>query len=50
MGRISDLSSIQRAFLVPLICYAYVMYFALWGYKPQTELGMANTAVPSEVQ
>ena len=30
MGRISDLSSIQRAFLVPLICYAYVLYFALW--------------------
>ena len=50
MGRISDLSSIQRAFLVPLICYAYVMYFALWGYKPQTAVGIAKAAVPSEVQ
>jgi FHS family L-fucose permease-like MFS transporter len=34
MGRISDLSNIQRAFIVPLICYAYILYFALSGYKP----------------
>jgi FHS family L-fucose permease-like MFS transporter len=34
MGYISDVSSIQRAFVVPLICYAYVLYFALRGYKP----------------
>src|SRR5207249_7532300 len=27
MGKISDLSNIQRAFLVPLLCYAYVWYF-----------------------
>jgi len=50
MGRISDLSSIQRAFLIPLICYAYVMYFALWGYKPQTVLEITEAAVPSEVR
>jgi MFS transporter, FHS family, L-fucose permease len=35
MGRISDLSNIQRAFIVPLICYVYVLYFAVWGYKPK---------------
>ncbi len=34
MGYISDTSSIQRAFIVPLISYAYVIYFALRGYKP----------------
>lgn len=34
MGKISDLSNIQRAFLVPLLCYAYVLYFGLSGYKP----------------
>jgi FHS family L-fucose permease-like MFS transporter len=34
MGYISDVSSIQRAFVAPLICYAYVLYFALRGYKP----------------
>src|SRR2546427_3863308 len=39
MGYISDASSIQKAFVVPLICYSYVIYFALRGYKP---------AVPTE--
>jgi MFS transporter, FHS family, L-fucose permease len=34
MGKISDLSNIQRAFFVPLLCYAYVLYFAIRGYKP----------------
>jgi len=33
MGRISDASNIQTAFFVPLICYVYVLYFALSGYK-----------------
>jgi FHS family L-fucose permease-like MFS transporter len=35
MGYISDLSSIRAAFAVPLICYAYVFYFAASGYKPK---------------
>jgi len=34
MGRISDLSNIRVAFVMPLICYAYVIYFAVSGYKP----------------
>jgi MFS transporter, FHS family, L-fucose permease len=34
MGYISDLSSIRAAFLIPLVCYAYVSYFAIRGYKP----------------
>jgi FHS family L-fucose permease-like MFS transporter len=34
MGYISDVSSIQKAFVVPLICYTYALYFALRGYKP----------------
>jgi MFS transporter, FHS family, L-fucose permease len=33
MGRISDASNIQTAFVVPLICYVYVLYFAVSGYK-----------------
>ncbi len=37
MGKISDLSNIQRTFLVPLFCYAYVFYFAARGYKPAAE-------------
>jgi FHS family L-fucose permease-like MFS transporter len=34
MGMISDATSIQMAFIVPLLCHAYVLYFALSGYKP----------------
>jgi len=34
MGRISDATSIQRAFVVPLLCYVYILYFAMAGYKP----------------
>ena len=45
MGRISDASNIQRAFLVPLICYVYLFYFGLWGYKPSPVLEQETTAV-----
>jgi MFS transporter, FHS family, L-fucose permease len=34
MGLISDATNIQRAFVVPLVCYIYVLYFAARGYKP----------------
>jgi MFS transporter, FHS family, L-fucose permease len=34
MGIISDATNIQRAFVVPLLCHAYVLYFALSGYRP----------------
>ena len=36
MGRISDATNIQTAFIVPLICYVYILYFALAGYRPST--------------
>jgi FHS family L-fucose permease-like MFS transporter len=44
MGRISDASNIQRAFVVPLICHAFVFYFAMWGYRP-TKVAHAGTAL-----
>lgn len=34
MGRISDASSIQTAFVIPLLCYIYIFYFGFSGYKP----------------
>lgn len=37
MGYISDLKNIRLAFLVPLICHGYVLYFALWGYLPSRD-------------
>lgn len=44
MGKISDLTNIQRAFWVPLLCYAYVLYFAVAGYKPKPALVAAEAA------
>lgn len=41
MGLISDASNIQRAFIVPLICYAYVLYFAARGHKPTAAIQRA---------
>jgi FHS family L-fucose permease-like MFS transporter len=35
MGWVSDLSSIQTAFAIPLVCYAYVLYFAVRGHRPR---------------
>ena len=37
MGRISDAWNIQYAFVVPLICHAYILYFALSGYRPAAD-------------
>ena len=44
MGKISDLSNIQRAFCVPLLCYAYVLYFAISGYKPKSVVAAVEPA------
>ena len=35
MGWISDATNIQRAFIVPLVCHAYILYFALFGYRSE---------------
>jgi FHS family L-fucose permease-like MFS transporter len=34
MGLLSDATSIRWAFLLPLLCHAYVFYFGTRGYKP----------------
>jgi len=44
MGRISDAWNIQRAFLVPLVCHAYVLYFAIRGYRPSPSVAMPTAA------
>jgi fucose permease len=49
MGYISDFSTIRTAFLVPLICHSYVLYFSLRGYQPVAASIDFNTlAVPNE--
>lgn len=46
MGRISDVWNIQRAFLVPLICHAYIFYFGMRGYRPAIATPKATIALP----
>lgn len=43
MGRISDATNIRTAFIVPLVCYVYILYFAVAGYKPD-KAGSEETA------
>jgi FHS family L-fucose permease-like MFS transporter len=50
MGRISDVTNIQLAFLVPLICYIYVIYFATMGYKPKPVASLQPAAAASEAK
>ncbi len=50
MGKISDESNIQRAFIVPLICYLYVIYFAVRGYKPEAALAVTAPAAIAEAK
>jgi MFS transporter, FHS family, L-fucose permease len=50
MGRISDASNIQLAFLVPLLCYMYVIYFAVAGYKPKPAISVQQAAVAGEAK
>ena len=34
MGLVSDAGNIQRAFVLPLLCHAFIFYFAVRGYRP----------------
>jgi FHS family L-fucose permease-like MFS transporter len=33
MGRIADVSSMALGFIVPLICFAFIVFYGLRGYK-----------------
>lgn len=33
MGSVSDATNIQMAFVVPLVCYVYILYFAVRGHR-----------------
>ena len=50
MGKISDLSNIQKAFIVPLLCYLYVIYFAVRGYKPNPSSSLADSTATAEAK
>jgi hypothetical protein len=49
LQKATDRSAIQRAFIVPLLCYVYVLYFAVRGYRPVT-VEHASGTVPLGVE
>ena len=38
MGLISDSFTIKYAFLIPVICYAYLVYYAKWGHRIRRDM------------
>jgi FHS family L-fucose permease-like MFS transporter len=48
MGRISDASTIQKAFVVPLLCYVFIFYFGLSGHKPSAAAGLGRVSADNE--
>jgi FHS family L-fucose permease-like MFS transporter len=34
IGKLADAVGIQRAFVIPMICYLFIAYYGLWGSKP----------------
>jgi FHS family L-fucose permease-like MFS transporter len=33
MGRIADVSSMALGFIVPLVCFAFIVYYGIRGYR-----------------
>src|SRR5216684_6580445 len=48
MGRISDATNIQAAFIVPLLCYLFILYFGLSGYKPAAAPATESVSASNE--
>jgi MFS transporter, FHS family, L-fucose permease len=42
MGFISDISNIRYAFVIPLACHLYVLYFSSRGYRPAVQPRLAR--------
>ena len=32
-GHLADVIGIHRALLIPLACYAYILFFGIWGMR-----------------
>ena len=45
MGWIADVSTMALGFIVPLVCFGYIVFFGLKGYKATS----ANKALQTEI-
>jgi FHS family L-fucose permease-like MFS transporter len=44
MGRLADHVGIQPTFIVPVLCYAYIAWYALWGSRESTAAAAGASA------
>jgi MFS transporter, FHS family, L-fucose permease len=44
-GALADRIGLHHAFLVPVICYLYIVFYGLAGSKPNSERAAAGVAV-----
>lgn len=44
MGYISDVSNIRYSFIIPLICYVYLLFYAIKGHKVNIQ-GLSNASI-----
>ena len=40
MGRIADVSTMALGFIVPLVCFAFIVYYGLIGFKPRSAVSV----------
>ncbi len=45
VGKLADIKAIglQKSLLVSVICYAYLLFYGIWGYRKKTELAPTHT-------
>ena len=46
-GALADRIGIHHAFIIPAVCYLYILYYALWGSRP-TPVVVAQTPVAAQ--
>jgi len=49
-GYLADTLGYQRSFSVVLLCYAYLLFFAVKGYRNQEKVGFEGAATPAIIQ
>jgi MFS transporter, FHS family, L-fucose permease len=49
-GLLADSFGYQRSFAIVLLCYLYILFFALKGHRNLNEIDAANTANPALIQ
>ena len=47
-GALADTIGIHHAFILPALCYLYIIYYAVKGSRPRVSLAERRAPVPAE--